>query len=155
MQNIPPCMICIDKEGKWFHNGAEMIHRGIVLDFYKHLTVDNSGNYIIKRGDETCYVEVEDTPFIVTRVEFEGGDGNAERVVLSLINDTQEILEPETLIIGDGNILYCAVKQGLFRARFSRAAYYQLASHIKEEGDKYYLPLNNKKYLIGVHPERS
>jgi hypothetical protein len=148
MQNIPPCMIYIDKDGKWFYNGAEMINRGIVLDLYRHITVDKSGNYIIKRGDETCYVEVEDTPFIVTRVELENGGGEEERIVLLLIDDTREYLSPETITVGNGNCLYCAIRQGLFRARFRRAAYYQLASHIKEEGDKYYLPLNNKKYYL-------
>jgi uncharacterized protein len=145
-------MIYIDKDGKWFYKGVEMINRGIVLDFYRHLKIDDSGMHIIKRGNETCYVEVEDTPFIVTRVEFEGGDGKAERVVLSLIDDTQESLAPESLSVGDGNILYCTIKQGLFSARFSRAAYYQLASRIKEEGDKYYLPLNNKRYYINLLP---
>jgi uncharacterized protein len=150
MQNIPPCMIYIDKDGKWFYNGVEMINRGIVLDFYRHLTIDDSGIYIIKRGNETCFVEVEDTPYIVTRVEFEGEDENAERVVLSLIDDTQEYLAPESLRVGDNNILYCTIKQGLFRARFSRAAYYQLSSRIKEEGDNYYLPLKNKKYFINI-----
>ncbi|MBN1906551.1 MAG: DUF1285 domain-containing protein [Deltaproteobacteria bacterium] len=152
MQNIPPCMIYIDKDGKWFYNGAEMINRAIVLDFYSHLTIDDSGIYIIKRGNETCFVEVADTPFIVTRVDFEKMEG-VERVHLFLIDETEETLAPETLIIGNENILYCTIKQGLFMARFSRAAYYQLASRIKEEGDKYYLPLNNKKYLICDHPE--
>ncbi len=145
-------MIYIDKDGKWFHNGAEMINRGIVLDFYSHLTVDDSGMYLINRGNETCFVEVEDTPFIVRRVEFEGGAGDDERVILSLIDDTKETLAPETITVGEDNCLYCKIKQGLFRARFSRAAYYQLASRIKEEGDKYYLPLKNNKYLISIHP---
>jgi hypothetical protein len=148
-------MIYIDKDGKWFYKGAEMINRGIVLDFYSHLTVDDSGIYIIKRGNETCYVEVEDTPFIVTRVDFEGADEKGERVCLSLIDETQEYLSPETLRVDDDNVIYCTIKQGLFRARFSRAAYYQLTSRIKEEGDKYYLPLNNKKYPISAHPEIS
>jgi hypothetical protein len=146
-------MIYIDKDGKWFHNGAEMINRGIVLDFYSHLTIDDSGMYIIKRGNEICYVEVEYTPFIVSMLEFEKGAGDEAGVILSLIDDTREYLAPESLHVGNDNILYCYIKQGLFRARFSRAAYYQLASRIKEEGDKYYLPLNNKKYLIGIHSE--
>lgn len=143
-------MIYIDKDGKWFYNGAEMINRGIVLEFYSHLTIDDSGMYIIKRGNEACYVEVEDTPFIVTRVDFEDADGNTERVRLSLIDETQEDLSPETLRVGDDNVIYCQVKQGSFMARFSRAAYYQLASRIKEEGDKYYLPLNKKKYPVSL-----
>ncbi len=150
MQDIPPCLIYIDKDGKWFHNGAEMINRAIVLDFYRHLVKDDSGTYIIKRGNEACYVEVEDTPFIITGVEFEEADGGRERVRLSLIDETQETLAPETLIIGDKNILYCTIKKGLFRARFSRAAYYQLAIRIIKEGDRYYLPLNNKRYYFNL-----
>ncbi len=144
-------MIYIDKEGKWFHKGIEMIQRGIVNEFYRSLTMDSSGEYLIVMGNEKCLVEVEDTPFIITRVEFDGTEGDeGEEVVLCLIDDTTESLEPDTLNVGDENVLYCRIKNNTFKARFSRAAYYQLASHIKEEGDKFYLPLKNKKYFIAI-----
>lgn len=147
--NIPPCMIYIDKTGKWFHKGIEMIHKGIVNEFYRSLTTDSSGEYLIIMGEEKCFVDVEDTPFIVTRVEFgESEKQMEERITLYLIDDTQESLDPDTLTVGDDNVLYCKIKNKTFKARFSRAAYYQLASCIKEEGDKYYLPLKNKKYYI-------
>jgi hypothetical protein len=147
--NIPPCMIYIDKDGKWFHKGMEMIHKGIVNEFYRGLTTDSCGEYIITLGKEKCFVEVEDTPFIITRVEFYNREQSMEeRIILYLIDDTQENLDPETLMVGEENVLYCLIKNNAFKARFSRAAYYQLASRIKEEGDKYYLPLKNKKYYI-------
>ncbi len=147
--NIPPCMIYIDKDGKWFHKGIEMIHKGIVNEFYRSLTAGSHGEYIIVLGEEKCFVEVEDTPFLVTRVEFDSTEKSEEKhIILYLIDETKEILDPETLSVGDGNVLYCRIKNNTFKARFNRSAYYQLASLIKEEGDKYYLPLNNKKHYI-------
>ncbi len=143
--NLPPCMIYIDKEGKWFHKGLEMIHKGIINDFYRDLSVTDTGEYIISRGSEKCFVEVEDTPFIVTRTEYKE---DKNQFLIYLIDDTAEKLDPETIEVGNRNVLYCRVKNRKFKARFSRAAYYQFAEHIKEEGDKYYLPLNNKKYFI-------
>ena len=149
--NIPPCMIYINKDGKWFHKGMEMIHRGIVNEFYRSLTIDSCGEYLITLGEEKCFVEVEDTPFIVTRVEYDNTKKSfEERIILYLIDETQETLAPESLRVGNENVLYCKIKKNTFNARFSRAAYYQLASHIKEEGDKYYLPLNKKKYYIKI-----
>ena len=142
-------MIYIDKEGKWFHKGIEMIHKGIVNEFYRSLATDSNGEYLIVMGNEKCLVEVEDTPFIITRVEFENA-AEGERIVLSLIDDTKENLDPDTLSVGEDNVLYCRIKNNTFKARFSRAAYYQLASRIKEEGDKFYLPLKNKKYYIEI-----
>jgi hypothetical protein len=147
--SVPPCMIYIDRNGKWFHKGVEIIRGEILDEFYKCLTTDSCGEYLIILGEEKCFVEVEDTPFIITRVEFGNTEKPAEeRIILYVIDDTREILDPVTLSVGDENILYCRIKNNKFKARFSRAAYYQLASHIKEEGDKYYLPLKNKKYYI-------
>ena len=148
-KHIPPCMIYINKEGKWFHKGNEMIHRTIINELYSNLTIDSNGEYLIVRGSEKCFVEVEDTPFIITGVDFDDtkGTGN-EEIILSLIDDTRENLDPATLSVGDLNILYCRIKNNSFRARFSRASYYQIASRIKEEGGRYYLPFNNMKYYI-------
>ena len=140
-------MIFIDKEGKWFHKGAEMIHKGIIKEFYKDLSITDSGEYIISRGPEKCFVEVEDTPFIITRAEFNEIEG---QFLIYLTDDTIEKLDPETLEVGNKNVIYCRIKDKKFQARFSRAAYYQLAEHIKEEGDKYYLPLNDLKFYLDI-----
>ena len=147
--DLPPCMIFIDKEGRWYHEGAEMIHRDFIRLFYKNMELDSEGRYVINWDGKRCRVDVEDTAFVVRRVMYQDGDraGNA-RFVLSLSDDTEEDLIPDTIFIGEENVLYCRVKNRSFPARFNRAAYYQLAEYIEEENDSYYLPLNGKKYGI-------
>ena len=147
--HIPPCLIYIDKEGHWFHKGVEMIHREFIRFFYQHMEIDLQGRYIINWGGNLCYVEVEDTPFVVQRVRFRGRDqAESSRFILFLCDDTQEDLLPDTLYVGDDNILYCKIKNRTFPARFARSAYYQLAEYIEEEEGKFFLPLNGEKYII-------
>jgi hypothetical protein len=145
--DMPPCFILVDREGRWFHKGAEMVRREIIRFFYDHLEVDALGRYVIHLGGERCYLDVEDTPFVVQRVQFQESGGR-ETFLLSLNDDTREVLHPESLCVGDENVLYCKVKEGRFVARFHRPAYYQLAEFVEEEDGKFYLPLNGRKHLI-------
>ncbi len=148
--DIPPCLIFIDKEGRWYHEGAEMIHREFIRLFYNNMELDSLGRYIIDWKGQRCYVEVEDTAFVVRRVVWQDkGDGDGkERLILSLSDDMQEELMPDTLYVGRDNVLYCSVKNRTFPARFTRAAYYQLAGYVEEENGTYYLPLNGRKNKI-------
>jgi hypothetical protein len=148
----PPCMIYVDKEGTWFHNGAPIIRRDMVLLFYQSLHLDEEGRYVIKFKDQLCRLDVEDTPFVVVRTEFvpADNDGEKDRFILYLIDDTKEELAPDTLWVGSGNVIYCKIRGGNIKARFSRAAYYQLAEYIQEarETGKYFLPLNHEKHCL-------
>ena len=146
---LPPCLILIDKEGHWFHKGAEMIHRDFIRLFYENMELDSEGRYVIDWKGRRCEVDVEDTAFVVRSVVCDRGspDGN-DRYLLALSDDTREELLPDTLFVGQDNVLYCKVKNGTFPARFVRPAYYQLARFIEEEGGTCYLPLNGKKYNI-------
>jgi hypothetical protein len=153
-RDMPPCFIFIDKEGRWFHRGAEMIRREIVRFFYENILVDSLGRYVVSTGKEHCYLDVEDTPFVVQKVRFEE-DAGAENFRLFLCDDTEEFLNPDTLYIGAENVLYCRVKQARFPARFLRPAYYQLAEFIAEEEGGFHLPLNGKKHFILFRPPGS
>jgi hypothetical protein len=145
--DIPPCFIFVDKEGKWFHKGAEMVRREIIRFFCDRLELDHSGRYVIRLDEESCYIEVEDTPFVVQAVHFEE-IGGRETLRISLNDDTREALRPESLYVGVENVLYCKVKEGRFVARFHRPAYYQLAEFVKEVDGEFYLPLNGRSHLI-------
>ena len=154
----PPCMIYVDKDGAWFHKGAPIIHRELVLLFYQSLCLDEYGHYIIKLKEQVCRLDVEDTPFVVVRTGFAAaaGDGEKDGFILHLIDDTKEELDPDTLSIGAAHVLYCKIRGGSFTARFSRPSYYQLAEYVQEEPEtgRHFLSLNNKKYYVEKTPKK-
>lgn len=147
--DLPPCLIFINKEGHWFHKGVEMIRRDFIRLFYQNMEMDSEDRYVINWGGKRCYVDVEDTAFVVRNVSYQDETkGQESRFILYLSDDTQEVLVPDTLFVGKDNVLYCRVKNSVFPARFNRPAYYQLARYIEEENEAYYLPLNGKKHAI-------
>ena len=147
--DIPPCRIFIDKEGRWFHKGVEMVHREFINLFYEHMSLDSEGRYIITLEGERCHVEVEDTPLVVRKALFKDSvQSDRSRFILFLSDETQEDLSPDTLSVGIENVLYCRVRSDTFPARFDRPAYYQLAQYIEEMEGGYFLRMNGKKYMI-------
>lgn len=145
------CDIRIDKEGVWFFRGAEMFRREIVNFFYQNLRQDDNGRYIIELENDSCYIDVDDTAYIVKSVFREArNDNGREEIILLLSDGTTESLDPATLWIGEDNVLYCRVRNLTFDARFSRAGYYQLAESISynEEKDLFYILLNGNEYNL-------
>lgn len=146
-----PCEIRIDRNGVWYFRGAEMFRTDIVRLFYENLKKDGTGRYLIEMGSERCYLDVEDTPFVVTSIRRKRPEKDGEeRVVLRLIDGTDEILDPTTLRIGKDNVLYCAIRNGDHSARFSRASYYEMAAAFDydPERDRFFFPLNGRNYDI-------
>jgi hypothetical protein len=141
----------IDKEGRWFYQGEEITHRKTYLLYCRSLTRDESGGIILRIGREECPVEAEDAPFVVMTIEFvSAGPGEEESIWITLNDETREKLIPETLRIAPDHIPYCQIRSGLFEARFSRNAYQLLVPHIHvdEKENRFFLPLNGKKYPL-------
>ena len=111
-----PCGIVIDREGDWYYQGSRMHRADIVSHLCQHLGRDeSSGLYIIQMGKQRCYLEVEDTPLVITGVlhtaEREGD--KPEQLLLAIKHlETHEPLNPESLWIGEQNVLYCRVMGG-------------------------------------------
>jgi hypothetical protein len=151
MDDAPACAIRIDKEGIWYYGDKEISRKEVVFFFYKNLTRDQKGRYLIELENERCYVEVEDTPFVVRSAQKMVSEGkNHEIICLALSDGTSERLDPATLLVGRENVLYCTIKSGVFSARFSRAAYYQIADYIEYDvtRDAYFIPLNGQSFYI-------
>jgi hypothetical protein len=147
--DLPPCLIFIDKEGRWYHKGTEMIRRDFIRLFYDHMTMKSDGTYVIEWMGNRCFVDVEDTAFVVWGVQIgENCEDPSGRILLELSDGSEEALMADTLRVGRDNVLYCDVKNRRFPARFNRPAYYQLAERIEEENGGYYLPLGGKKYRV-------
>ncbi len=148
----PP--LFLDKEGRWFHEGQEITHSRTCLLFSRSLRRDPAGIYYISVGRESSRVVVEDAPYVVKSVTIQKGPEGVPRGYILHLNDgTEEPLGVGSLAVSAQNVMYCKVKEGSERARFLRAAYYQICAHLQEgdgEGGHYWLPLGERRIVI--HP---
>ncbi len=142
--------LVIHKDGRWFQNGREIVHKEIYRFLNSALEKTPSGEYQVRMGEQICPVEVEDAPFVVLGVtEDRTGD-----ILLELNDGTTEPLSAEGLRIGRDNVPYVHVKDARFTARFSRPAYYQLATYISsEDNETFSLTIKGVEYRIGNHSE--
>lgn len=143
--------IRIDKDGTWYYQGAEMVRRDIVNSFYRHLKKDREGRYVIEFENDHCFVEVEDTPFVIKSVDYcASGEEGEDVIYLLMPDDSKEKLDPSTLHIGKDNTLYCTIGRDGVEARFSRNSYYQIAKYIEQKPNenRYCIVLNGHHYPI-------
>jgi len=124
------CTIRIDKDGRWYYQGLEIINPLVLRAFCEALEMDDQGRYRIIIDNELCYIDVEDTPFVISSIR---GD---QSVGLYLRLNTLETypLDPACLTIGADNILYATLESGM-KVRFTRSAYYALALMMEEDGN--------------------
>ncbi len=142
-------MIFVDKEGRMFHDGAEMTNKGINGFLLTNLELDAQGRYIIELKGQRCWIEVEDTPIVVNRVSANGSDAP----ILNLTDGRTEPLDPALVWVGPNNVLYTKVREGTIPARFNRPAYYQAAELIQETDQGFALAVNNMLFpLREGHP---
>ena len=109
----------VDVDGDWFDDDVAITHAGILANLRSMLKRDAQGYFIQTRV--RIPVEVDDVPFVVTRVERRG-----ETLHVFLGDGTEADVDPATLRVGPDDAPYCAVKDGAFEARLSRAAAFQL-----------------------------
>ena len=147
-EEILPCHIRIDKEGRWYYQGVPIINRKIYLYLNQCLTKDSSGRYLLLMDGEQCCLEVEDTPFVVREAGLSTLPGRKPGFFVKLNDETEEALKVATLRVGQGNVLYCRVKEEQYEARFLRASYYQLADFLQHDGKRYYLLVEGEKIYL-------
>jgi uncharacterized protein len=109
----------IDVDGEWFDGDVQVTHPGILANLRSNLRKDAQGYFIQTRV--RIPVRVDDVPWLVTRLE-----RRDERLHAFLNDGSEEAVNPATFRVGAGDVPYCAVKEGAFEARLSRAATFQL-----------------------------
>jgi len=135
--------IRLDREGRWFHEDVEITHQ-LTLDlFNRSIRKCADGGYCLEVGAEWARIEVEDTPYLVKRVDLKN-DG----AIIRLSDATEEPLDPATLRVGRENVLYCTVKGGEFPARFLRPAYYQLMQRLMETEGGYAVEIGGRVWSL-------
>ena len=109
----------IDRDGDWYDDQVQITHPGLLANLRGNLKRDAGGYFIQTRV--RIPVEVEDAPWVITRVE------SRDDTLCAQVNDgSEETLDPATIRFGPGAIPYAAVKAGAFEARLDRAAAFQL-----------------------------
>jgi hypothetical protein len=116
-------------DGRWYADDEPVLHERLASLFSRHVRRRAQGGYEIWI-DERYHadVEIEDTPYVVTDLEIVP----TGQITVILNDATREVVQPESLQVGDHEVLYCSVKNGAERARFLRSAYYHLAPLIEE-----------------------
>ncbi len=109
----------VDVDGDWLDDDVAITHAGILANLRSLLKRDAQGYFIQTRV--RIPVEVEDVPFVVSRIERRG------ETLHAFLNDgTEADVDPSSLRVGSDDVPYCAVKSDAFEARLSRAAAFQL-----------------------------
>jgi hypothetical protein len=119
--------IRLDRELRWFHDDELIEHPKIIEAFNTGLSPTDDGRFMLRFGNDWCFVQVEDAAYEVRAVHFLP----EPRVVLS--DRTDEPLAIESLWLGSDGVLNCGVKQGRAKARFSRQAQADLGEHFEEK----------------------
>lgn len=142
--------LILNREGRWFHDGDPVEHERLAAALHTWIDRDaETGRYILRVGEQWCFIEVEDAPFVVTSITTTK-DGEEREISLRLTDGTKEKLAYDTLRQRPDNVLYCDVKGGKFKARFSRNAYFNLAELVELHDDEPRLPAAGRLWSISM-----
>jgi len=131
-------------DGRWYSDDEPINNARIAKLFSRCLRQTDDGRWQIAMADERAFVEIHDTPWVVTGV----GGNRRDGFTIRLNDDSEEPLDPASLTVGAGNVLYTRVKDRRYPARFLRPAYYQLAPAIGERDGHFVLEAGDRSYEI-------
>ena len=120
--------LSIDLEGRLCHRGEPITHRRTLEVLWSSLTRGPDGRYMVRVGRESGYVTVEDAPYGVRGVTFDG-----DPPMLHLTDGSVEPLDGRTLSVDREGVLHCRAKGGAHRARFTRSAQVDLGLALEED----------------------
>ncbi|HXR36415.1 MAG TPA: DUF1285 domain-containing protein [Candidatus Binataceae bacterium] len=141
--------ISFRRDGNWYTDEERIDNPRIALLFSRSIRRNPDGSYFLQVGDERASITVEDTPYVVKSVE-----GDAATGFTAVLNDEErEPLDYGSLEAGPDNVLYCRVKNGAFRARFLRPAYYHLSDCLGMDDDGgFYFKVAGQRYPVRQAP---
>ena len=117
----------LDLEGNWWHAGVQFEHPLIIDILNRGLdTHPDTGEAVVRLGEQWCYVDCQGTPFIGLNVSLSpAGMPNL------LLNTTERIDFSGVQLLNHHGAVHCRLPDERL-IRFSRAAQAQLADHLIE-----------------------
>ena len=148
-------IVTIDRQGRWWYEGRQIIHPDVLALFKQSLEKDaQTGDLCIHYRGQTLPVEVESCPFFIRDIRVErDAEGILQAVTLVLDDDTEEVLDPDTLRLNGHGVLEAAVKKGEFTACCLPTAHFRLAGLFEESsGGGFKLRIAGKSYPVHQSP---
>ena len=135
----------LDREGRWWHEGQQVLHERLARALHRWLDRLEDGRYVVRVApDRYAFVEVEDAPFRVLRLQIE-----PQGMVVELSDGTHEPLDGGSLTVGRDDAFYCRVHHGRFEARFSRGAHNTLGALVDHDGSGFVIRHGARVWPIG------
>lgn len=135
--------IRLDAEGRFWHDGGEVLHHGLRTALWRWLDRDPDGRYVLRLdAARFVYLDVDDAPFVVRSARWEG-----DRAIIRLSDDSEEELGYASLRLTPRGQPYCVVK-GRFDARVSTSAWATLGAHIDDGA----LVAAGQRFVIPTRP---
>lgn len=127
--------IRLDREGRFWHEGAVVTHRGFQLALLRWLDRLDDGRPILRLDERRyAYIDVEDAHLLALSARWDG-----DRAFIRLNDESEEELDYDSLSVGAGDALYADVRGGRLTARITTPAYYVLAERIEDSGSGFAL----------------
>lgn len=142
-------IIKLDPEGNWYQGEYPILHERTIQFLYKNIAVDEKGCYFLTGEDKPIYIEVQDVAYWIVKIE-----RTIAGYLITLTDDTVELLNLHSLWIGKKHVLYCLVKGGKLPARFFRGPYYEITKDLQQKGKNYFILFGGKKHPIANTPPK-
>ncbi len=138
--------IRLDGQGRFWHDEELVTHPKMAQAFASWIAKHpDDGRFILTNGYDWTYFQVDDVPFFVRGVRVE-----PDRVRVVLSDESEEDLDPSTLVLGENGALYVRVKAGAFEARFTPEAQTLLSPVlVADETGAVAVELAARRYVVG------
>lgn len=138
----------LDENGCWHNADGKFRHKKIIDYFHSSIQRDQKGYHLYQAHDhyiEKVYFRYEDTALFVFDVIIDNH-------ILLVLNTKKRIrLEPEKLFIARDK-LYLRRNDEIIK--FAEQPLMKIASLLEEEGDGFFIRINNRRYRIAVESEK-
>lgn len=105
-------LLTLRADGVWMSKGEKIRHMGLSKFLARQLRRTEEGEYWVVNGPQRAWVNVEDAPFVVKRVLFDGEQIESSAMTAILNDDSEESLLAERLFMNEEGVLYTRVKKG-------------------------------------------
>lgn len=140
----------IDDHGNWFCEGNPVVDEQLFRILSRSL-FERDGRCFLQCEGEIHPVQFADAPLWVRYVHLQTDSrGNLLAVDIELVDGRRESLDAETLSVAHNQALYCRATRRRLKARFGKAAYYELTRHLHTDASetRFYFIIANQRYDI-------